>query len=95
MYWVSQGADRRIVLDFMDGLVVVADSGPGVDPEDIPRLFSLFFTTRRSGRGVGLYLSKANLAVAGHKIRYAGPADPHVLEGANFIIEFKGVKADG
>lgn len=95
VYWVCQRSDRNVVIDFRDGLVVISDSGPGVDPEDVPRLFSLFFTTRRSGRGVGLYLSKANLAVAGHKIRYAGPNDPHVLDGANFIIEFKGVKADG
>ncbi|MBC7051956.1 hypothetical protein G6O46_23375, partial [Salmonella enterica subsp. enterica serovar Enteritidis] len=70
VYWVSQSAERYIRLDFKNGLTVVADSGKGVDPEDVPRLFNIFFTRRRSGRGVGLYLSRANLAVAGHKIRY-------------------------
>lgn len=35
--------------------------------------------------------SRANLAVAGHQIRYAREEDPHVLPGANFIIEFKGI----
>ena len=90
-YWVSQSADRRIVLDCVDGKVVIADSGPGVDPDDIDRLFTLFFTRRRLGRGVGLYLTKANLSVANHRIRYAGPDDPHVLPGANFIIFFKGI----
>ncbi|MHB8268060.1 ATP-binding protein [Bradyrhizobium sp.] len=69
IYWTSQSSERRIRLDYKDGLAIVADSGPGVDPEDIPRLFNIFFTRRRSGRGVGLYLSRANLAVAGHKIR--------------------------
>jgi signal transduction histidine kinase len=95
IYWTSQSGERRIRLDFKEGVAIVADSGPGVDPEDIPRLFNIFFTRRRSGRGVGLYLSRANLAVAGHKIRYAVGDDPKVLGGANFIIDFKGVRADG
>ncbi|WP_368644628.1 ATP-binding protein [Castellaniella ginsengisoli] len=95
VYWASQNEERRIALDFKNGLVVVADTGPGVDQEDLPRLFTIFYTTRRSGRGVGLYLSRTNLAVAGHKIRYATPDDPKVLGGANFIIDFKGVRTDG
>jgi signal transduction histidine kinase len=95
IYWTSQSGERRIRLDFKDGLAIVADTGPGVDSEDIPRLFNIFFTRRRSGRGVGLYLSRANLAVAGHKIRYAADEDPKVLGGANFIIDFKGVRSDG
>jgi signal transduction histidine kinase len=95
VYWTSQAEKRQIRLDFKDGLAIVADSGPGVDSEDIPRLFSIFFTRRRFGRGMGLYLSRANLAVAGHKIRYASSSDPKALKGANFIIEFKGVREDG
>lgn len=95
VYWTTQSAERKIQLDFKDGLAIVADTGPGVDPDDVPRLFNIFFTRRRSGRGVGLYLSRANLSVAGHKIRYAAGDDPRVLKGANFIIDFKGVRADG
>lgn len=91
LYWLSYVTDRRIALDFVDGLVVVADSGKGVDPDDVSRLFSLFFTRRAKGRGIGLFLCRANLAVARHKIRYATPEDPHVLPGANFIIELKGL----
>jgi signal transduction histidine kinase len=95
VYWVSQSADRRISLDFKDGLVIVGDTGPGVDPDDKGRLFDLFFSRRRSGRGVGLYLCRTNLAVAGHKIRYAEVNDPTTLSGANFIIDFKGVVPNG
>jgi signal transduction histidine kinase len=95
IYWTAQSNERKVQIDFKDGLAIIADTGPGVDPEDIPRLFNIFFTKRRSGRGVGLYLSRVNLSVAGHKIRYAASDDPKALGGANFIIDFKGVRTDG
>lgn len=93
IYWLSQATDRRVEIDCVDSKVIVADSGRGVDPDDVPRLFDLFFSRRRSGRGVGLYLCKANLALGGHQIRYAGIDDPTILPGANFIIEFQGLGA--
>jgi len=34
--------------------VAVRDSGPGVHPEDVPRIFDPFFTKRRGGSGLGL-----------------------------------------
>jgi signal transduction histidine kinase len=92
IYWLSFGNDRRITLDFVDGLAVVGDSGRGIDQDDIPRLFQLFFTRRSNGRGIGLFLARANLAVARHRIRYATAEDPHILPGANFIIEFQGLQ---
>jgi signal transduction histidine kinase len=94
IYWVTHGVNRQIVLDLIDDKVIVADSGPGVDPDDVPRLFELFFTRRRAGRGVGLYLSMVNLSVAHHRIRYAAAGDPTILPGANFIIEFKGLTSN-
>ena len=35
----------------------VEDSGPGIDPEALPRIFEPFFTTRPVGEGTGLGLS--------------------------------------
>ncbi|MDH4224115.1 MAG: ATP-binding protein [Deltaproteobacteria bacterium] len=54
-------------------LVEVKDNGPGVKPENIPRLFTPFFTTRKKGNGLGLSLS--NLIVRSHHgfIRHTSP----------------------
>lgn len=94
IYWVARSDERIVRLDFVDGKVVIGDTGPGVDRDDVWRLFQLFFTKRTSGRGVGLYLSKVNLEAGRHGIRYAEEDDPHILPGANFIIELRGL-ADG
>ncbi len=34
--------------------IVVADSGPGIAPEHLPKIFDLYFTTKADGTGVGL-----------------------------------------
>lgn len=95
MYWVTLVEDRKIKLDLIDDLVVIANSGPKVDEDDVQRLFDLFYTKRANGRGVGLYLCRENLAVAHHKIWYAEQHndDPFIFEeGTNFIIKFNGLE---
>lgn len=94
-YWVKESSypKKQILLDVKDGQVVIADNGPGVDIDDITELFTLFFSRKqRGGRGVGLYLCKSNLASGGHKIFYQTNDEQKVLSGANFVIDFKGIK---
>ena len=75
--------------------LIVSDNGPGVDAEDMGFLFTLFFTRKiRGGRGVGLYLSRANLGAGGHSIRYESSHEGMPLEGANFLISFRGAEFD-
>lgn len=97
LYWLvnSRTADPQIVFDIRDGEVVVADNGPGVDEIDIKRLFTLFFTRKvDGGRGVGLYLSQANLSAGGHSISYEQDDEKKVLLGANFALKFRGAVFD-
>ena len=92
-YWVGQSPylEKNILLDAENGRVFVADDGPGIDPDDVKSLFSLFFTRKvRGGRGVGLYLCRANLAASGHSISYVTDPSMKKLSGANFAIEFRG-----
>ncbi len=44
-----------------DGRVQIAvrDSGKGIDPEVMPRLFDAFFTTKPSGMGIGLRIARS------------------------------------
>lgn len=89
LYWVSDAPQREIRFDVRDGALVVADSGPGVDPDDVANLFELFFTRRIRGRGVGLYLCRQTLAAGGHTIDYVSDDAEKILPGANFKIRMR------
>lgn len=39
-------------------VISIADNGPGIEPEALEKIFIPFFTTRKSGSGIGLSLSR-------------------------------------
>lgn len=94
LYWVTMGARREIQLDVVGDDLVVSDTGRGVDQDDVKSLFQLFFTRRTEGRGVGLYLCRANLAAGGHSIAYATDKAHQLLPGANFVVRIRGLVHD-
>ncbi|MGP9825808.1 ATP-binding protein [Ectopseudomonas khazarica] len=89
LYWLPAAGERIIQIDVVEGAIVVCDSGPGIDPDDVNNLFELFFTRRIRGRGVGLYLCRQTLAAGGHTINYADSKPWKQLSGACFVINLR------
>ena len=66
-------------------IISVKDSGPGIDPADLPHIFEPFVTTKNEGYGVGLGLS----TVYGIMERHNGSIDVESRpgEGATFMLK--------
>jgi two-component system sensor histidine kinase VicK len=65
-------------------IVTVRDTGIGINPEIMPRLFSKFVTRSQQGTGLGLFISKNIIESHGGKIW----AENNVLEGRGTVISF-------
>lgn len=55
--------------------ITVSDKGPGIAPEDLPRVFDPYFTTRRTGTGIGLAISRNIIDGLGGRITVASERD--------------------
>ena len=64
-------------------LVAVQDTGVGLDPSQVDRLFQAFFTTKPAGMGMGLSISRS--IIEGHGGRLW--ATPNPTHGATFQFE--------
>lgn len=49
--------------------VVIEDTGPGIRPDDLPRVFRPFFTTKTQGTGLGLAMAARIVEAHGGSIR--------------------------
>jgi PAS domain S-box-containing protein len=49
-------------------LVAVRDSGPGIDPAHLKRIFDAFYTTKSSGVGMGLSICRSIIAAHGGRL---------------------------
>jgi PAS domain S-box-containing protein len=49
-------------------LVVVRDSGPGIDPDHLERVFQAFYTTKSSGVGMGLSICRSIVHAHGGRL---------------------------
>jgi signal transduction histidine kinase len=66
---------RTLRIDARRLAIVVTDNGSGIAPEDLPRLFDPYFTTRRTGTGIGLAISRNIIEGLGGRITVASERD--------------------
>src|SRR5262249_30275667 len=72
----ARGGRIDILAEHRDGEVVieVRDDGPGIAPEHADRLFQPYFTTKKHGTGLGLFVTRKLVGDHGGRIEHvAGP----------------------
>lgn len=79
LYWLGEQATPRpairTVVDGDEGTISLSDNGPGINPEIAELVFEPFMSTRRNGRGLGLFIARELLEMESAALGL-GPADP-------------------
>ena len=70
--------------------VAVRDSGPGIDPEHLDRVFDAFYTTKSSGVGMGLSICRSIIDAHGGRLW----ADVNTPRGAVFRFTLPGAEKE-
>jgi C4-dicarboxylate-specific signal transduction histidine kinase len=89
LHWLKLAPEERqpeirVQLSYNPPGFIFADNGPGIRPEVRERIFQPFFTGKKDGHGLGLYLVKTVL----EKYRFSIELmeEPLLLAGANFRV---------
>ena len=73
-----EGTQTKITIEIErhsdDAVIVFSDNGPGIPAENITRIFDPYFTTRRTGTGLGLALAKSIVLMHQGTIDVESPA---------------------
>jgi signal transduction histidine kinase len=64
-------------------IIQVRDNGPGIDQENIDKIFIPFFTTKKKGSGIGLSLARQIMRMHKGSIYFTSNE-----EGTTFNLEF-------
>ena len=68
--------------------VSIQDSGTGIDPQNLDRIFDAFFTTKTNGMGMGLAICRSIVEAHGGSLSVS-PGVPH---GSVFHMVLPGVQ---
>ncbi len=85
----DEQTDKRIELNAFTSdkgrpVISVRDNGPGIDPEAMEKIFIPFFSTKKTGSGIGLSLSRQIMRV--HEGRIT--VNSKLGEGTEFLLKF-------
>jgi PAS domain S-box-containing protein len=61
-------------------LIAIRDSGPGMDPKDVERIFDAFYTTKQQGLGMGLAISRSIVEAHGGRLWAANTGQGAVFQ---------------
>jgi signal transduction histidine kinase len=80
--------DKRILLSAYDNeghvIISIKDNGNGIDADALERIFVPFFTTKKTGSGIGLSLSRQIMRQHGGQITVKSKLG----EGTEFLLRF-------
>lgn len=95
-YWLlKKKPDERqikIIVSEYEGApsIIVSDSGPGFEENDLDILTLPFFTTKPDGMGLGLYIAERIAKMNGGNLRLLDvDAMPGLLPGANIAVKLR------
>lgn len=93
LYWLIPSTRRVIRMDYQQDTneIVVMNSGERIDDKIIQDIFTLFFTRKHNGRGIGLYLARQSLKSIGMDIYATNATEYNRLNGACFIIKLNSI----
>ena len=82
---MPQGGTLRIAAAAHDGALelTIGDTGPGIPPDQLDRIFEPYFTTKERGTGLGLALTQRIIEAQGGRIR----VESRVGVGSTFRID--------
>ena len=87
---VKYTAEGGITIEYRDGLLTISDTGIGIAPEDLPRIFEKGYTgingrLEQKSSGLGLYLAKKAADLLSIPLR----AESRVGEGSIFTLDLR------
>jgi signal transduction histidine kinase len=88
-YWLIPATNRQIRIEAKDEKILIMNSGEKIQDNYLEDVFTLFFTKKKNGRGIGLYLAKKNLNAIGYEIYATNKIEYNKLKGACFVIKKK------
>lgn len=64
--------------------IAISDTGPGIPPDKVEKVFEQYYSTKEKGTGLGLAIVKHNVELYAGKVR----AESELGKGARFILTF-------
>ena len=74
--------DVRLTCDARWAVLTIADQGDGIRPEILPKIFDLYFTTKKDGSGIGLAMTYRIVQLHNGNI----DVESHVGRGTKFTL---------